>query len=56
MAARKLSPAQAVRLAAEERHRLFLKAEVTETIGTQKGERLEGRSGYRSVLPARLIT
>ena len=30
----------------------FLEAEMTEAIGAQKGERVEGRSGYRSGLLA----
>src|SRR6476659_5953974 len=35
----------------------FLEAEMTEAIGAQKGERVEGRSGYRSgYYPCRLIT
>ncbi len=35
----------------------FLEAEMTEAIGAQKGERVEGRSGYRSgYYPRRLIT
>ena len=35
----------------------FLEAEMTEAIGAQKGERVEGRSGYRSgYYPRSLIT
>ena len=35
----------------------FLEAEMIEAIGAQKGERVEGRSGYRSgYYPRRLIT